>query len=255
MNETDAPPRWWASLRRASRARSRLLLFPHSAGGPYALLPLVSAVHEDVEILGLTLPGREHRFAEPPGTTLEAVADSVAREIVPLPPLPTVLFGCSMGALLAARIAERFPDLCTRLVVAGQSPGDGHRWVFDAVDEPDLLRVLDATGGVPAWMLEDAETRAELLARLGADLRLGAEAARGFGRVRVHAPITAIGGTRDPLVPPGCLDGWAGHGARGIRVLRLEGEHFAFLAARHRGQVADLLAAARNPAPAAGAPR
>ena len=234
--------RWWTVLRRPPEARWRLLLFPHSGAGPYALNPLLAAVDPGAEVLGLTLPGREHRFAEPLCTDPDEVMTSVEAEIAPLPPLRTVLFGCSMGALLATRVAERFAGLCSELIVAGQSPGDAHRWVDDAVEEADLLRVLDAAGGVPAPLLEDEQLRAGLLARLRADLRLGAHAGCGFGRVRISAPITVLGGLSDPLVPAGCLDGWAAHTEHGARVLLLEGGHFAFLAERHRDRITELLA-------------
>ena len=245
---SGAPPpaagTWWARLYAPERPRGRVLLFPHSGGGPNALLPLATELAGQAEVFGLTLPGRDHRFAESPHSRVAGVLDSVARELLPLPPLPTVFFGCSLGALLAVHVAARFPGLPAALVLAGQSPGTRHRWVDEAETEEELLRVFDLAGGLPPAVLADPQLRAELLARLHADLRLGAEAGREFGRLRVPCPLTVFGGTADPLVPVDCLPGWAAQTDADCRVIPLAGGHFAFLTPENRPRVAAALLAA-----------
>ncbi|WP_158674549.1 thioesterase II family protein [Streptomyces hoynatensis] len=239
-----APGAWWSPLYAPARPRGRVLLFPHSGGGPHALLPLAAALGEEAEVLGLTLPGRDHRFAEPPASRVAGVLGSVEREVLPLPPLPTAFFGCSLGALLAVHVAARFPGLPAGLVLAAQSPGSRRRWVDEAETEEELLRVFDLAGGLPPAVLGDPETRAGLLARLRADLRLGAEAGRDFGRLRAACPLTVFGGRLDPLVPVDCLPGWAAQTGAECRVVPLEGGHFAFLAPENRPRVAAALLAA-----------
>lgn len=64
---------WWPLMRlreAVTAPRARLLVFPHSGSGPNSLFPLVEPLPEDVEVLGLSLPGRERRFGEPPGCLL-----------------------------------------------------------------------------------------------------------------------------------------------------------------------------------------
>ena len=232
---------WWARLYGPARPTRRVLLLPHSGGGPNALLPLAAALGDDTEVLGLTLPGRDHRFAEPPHSGLAEVLASVEREVLSLPRVPTTAFGCSLGALLAVRVAARFPGLLAGLVLASQTPGTRHRWVDEAEREEDLLRVFDLAGGLPRAVLDDPELRSALLARLSADLRLGAEAGRDFGRLRVDCPLTVFGGLDDRLVPADTLTGWAAQTAGDCRVVLLPGGHFAFLDPTHRPRVAAAL--------------
>ncbi|MDX6354066.1 MAG: hypothetical protein QOF98_969, partial [Streptomyces sp.] len=174
------PPRWLCSLREPERAGHRVVLFPHAGAGPYALNHLVAMVPPTAEVLALSLPGREGRLRESPRSRLADVLDAVEAELRERAPLPTVLIGCSVGALLAVRTAERLAGLCGGVLVAGQTPGGHERPALYAEGERELLRVFTAAGDTPPAILADADIRASLLARLHADLRLGAEAEWGF---------------------------------------------------------------------------
>lgn len=233
---------WLCVLRSAEPARCRVLVFPHAGAGPHALAALADLIPADVEVLGVTLPGREHRLDEPAGTTAARLADAVGRSLRARPALPTAFFGCSVGALLALLVAARLPRSCDHLVVASQTPGRQPRAALRATGERDLMRVLQDAGDTPSVILEDADIRASLLARLEADLRLGADAEPEAGTARVAAPITVLGGLSDPLVPADRLAAWDAHTSAHCRVVSLSGGHFAFLEPRHHGLVRALLA-------------
>ncbi|MEV7594118.1 alpha/beta fold hydrolase [Streptomyces sp. NPDC089922] len=235
---------WWPLLRNRGTEpapRSRLLVFPHSGSGPNTLFPLIEPLPEDVEVLGLSLPGRERRFGETPGCTLGEVMDSVRDEVLAREPLPTVVFGHSLGALLAARAARLLGPDCRAAVVSGQVPGRTPRRAHATSSDEDAVRLLRDGGGTPAWVMEDPEMLAHVTRVLRADIELGREAAAGFEDVRLDVPLHALGGTADPLVPYEPLDGWAGHTTGSCRVLRFDGDHFFLLSAAHRGEVVEVL--------------
>lgn len=236
-----AAPRWLCALREPERPRHRVLLLPHAGAGPYALGRLVAMLPESAEVLVAALPGREHRLAEPPRSRLADVLDGVQAELLDRAPLPTVVFGCSVGALLAVRIAERLPQSCSGVVVASQTPGGHERPVLYAEGERELLRIFTEAGDTPPAVLADDDIRASLLVRLQADLRLGAEAEWGFADIRLQVPVTVLGGLHDPLAPARHLHGWALHTTGECRVVMLSGGHFAYLARRHRDLVAAVL--------------
>ncbi|MFJ6757517.1 thioesterase II family protein [Streptomyces sp. NPDC091273] len=242
MNAPTVP--WWPLLRppgAAAAPRVRLLVFPHSGSGPSTLYPVVEALPADVEVLGLSLPGRERRFGEPPGCRLDQVLDAVSDEVLGRDPLPTVVFGHSLGALLAARAALLLGPQCRAAVVSGQVPGRTPRRAHATVTEEDAVRLLRDGGGTPEWVLQDPDMLAHVTRVLRADIALSREAAAGFEDVRLDVPLHVLGGTADPLVPHEPLDGWADHTTGPCRVRRFAGDHFFLLAREHRGEVGDVL--------------
>ncbi|MFJ3976257.1 thioesterase II family protein [Streptomyces sp. NPDC090021] len=237
---------WWPllRLREAAAPRLRLLVFPHSGAGPNTLFPLVDPLPDDVEVLGLSLPGRERRFGETPGCRLDEVLDSVTDEVLGRDPLPTVVFGHSLGALLATRAAQLLGPHCRAAVISGQAPGRTPRRAHTTSTEEDAVRLLRDGGGTPDWVLQDPDMLAHVTRVLRADIDLSREAAVGFEDVKLDVPLHVIGGTADPLVPHEPLDGWAEHTTGPCRVRRFDGDHFFLLAAAHRGAVVDILRAA-----------
>lgn len=235
---------WWPLLRlreAVTAPRARLLVFPHSGSGPNTLFPLIEPLPDHVEVLGLSLPGRERRFGEPPGCRLDQVLDSVSDEVLGLDPLPTVVFGHSLGALLATRAARLLGPHCRAAVVSGQAPGRTPRRAHATTTEEDVVRLLRDLGGTPEWVLNDPDMLAHVTRVLRADIELGREAAAGFEDVRLDVPLHALGGTADPLVPHEPLDGWAAHTTGACEVLRFDGDHFFLLADEHRPTVVDVL--------------
>ncbi|MGW0209066.1 thioesterase II family protein [Streptomyces sp. NPDC003233] len=225
----------WVAVLRPARAGTfgRVVVLPHSGAGPNALLPLLQRLPDTLEVAGVTLPGRERRFGEPPETLLEepgrAVAAVVA-ELRALPPLPTVLFGHSMGAALAAAVAIDAPELCQGLVLSAHPTlksraGRGGPW-----SDGDLLDVLRLGGGdTPAELLADDIIRGHLIARLRCDLTLGRHLAeRNEGSVLPVVP-SVLGGQDDELVPPRDLDRWSGHPGDDSAVRLYPGGHFYLL--------------------------
>ncbi|MEW2136833.1 alpha/beta fold hydrolase [Streptomyces sp. NPDC005409] len=238
---------WWPSLRGkpaaavAGAPRVRLLVFPHSGAGPNILLPLVDALPAHVEVLGLSLPGRERRFGETPGCRLDQVLESVSNEVLVRDPLPTVVFGHSLGALLATHAARLLGPQCRAAVVSGQMPGRSRRLAHATTTDEDAVRLLRDNGGTPDWVMQDPAMLERVTQVLRADIALSREAAVGFEDVRIDAPLHVLGGTRDPLVPHEPLDGWAGHTTGVCRVRRFDGDHFFLLAPELRSEVTDVL--------------
>lgn len=226
-----APARWWPVLRprKATATRARLLLFPHSGAGPNTLLPLSRGLPQDIEVLGLCLPGRERRYTEPPGCALRDVLCSVTDEITGRAPMPTVVFGHSLGALLAAHVVRALGADCIAAVVSGQLPGDGRRPAHEAYSDKELLRLLRDGGGTPEHILRDPALRDRMARTLRADLRLSREAAKDFGALRLRTPLTVLGGADDPLVPRERLPRWAAHTSGECRIRVLPGGHFFLL--------------------------
>ena len=128
-----ARPQWWSQLRPwgepVTAPRARMLIAPHSGAGPNRYLRLVGGLPDDVEIVGLTLPGRERRGSERPGATLDEVLASLSA--VSRPEVPTLVLGHSMGATLGLHLAHALGKQCVGLIASGQEPRYGAGWLSE----------------------------------------------------------------------------------------------------------------------------
>ncbi|WP_225821766.1 thioesterase II family protein [Streptomyces naphthomycinicus] len=224
----------WTTVLRPTRhtPRGRVVAVPHSGAGPNALLPLLARLPSDVEVVGVTLPGRERRYGESFDRLPEdprAVVDAVRGELDAAPRLPTVLFGHSMGAAFAATLAVRAPALCQGLVLSSLARSGSASEPPEHPTEADVLDVVRMGGGTPEEFLLEAGLRAHLLGLLVCDLTLGRRlVALSAGRP-LPVPPVVLGGRDDKLVAPEDLADWSGTGSGTARTRLFPGGHFYLL--------------------------
>ncbi len=213
---------------REAGGRVRLVCLPY-AGGAASLYRDWPARPPDVDLVAPQLPGREERFGEPVPTELTALVDDLLPTVAALGP-PVVLFGHSMGALVAYELARRltgdgFPP-ATLVVSAHPAPHLPQR-------HPPLHRLPDAAfvdqlrrlGGTPSGVFEEPELVELLLPALRADFT-ATETYRSPPGPRLGCRILAVGGRDDPRVEAGELDAWRAHTSGPFTQLQLPGDHF-----------------------------
>ncbi|MCX5233278.1 thioesterase II family protein [Streptomyces sp. NBC_00233] len=236
----------WTAVLRPARGtrRGRVVVLSHSGAGPNALLPLLRRLPSGLEIVGVTLPGRERRFGEGLAALddLGATVAAVLGELRAAVPLSTVLFGHSMGAAFAAALSLSAPELCQGLVLSAYPTPETRAQQTEDWTEEDLLRILELSGNTPHGILGDLVLREHLLGVLRYDLTLGRRlATRIAGRRLPVAPIV-LGGADDELVPPDKLDQWSTCAA--VRPRLFPGGHFYLLDEANLDAVAAEIAAA-----------
>jgi medium-chain acyl-[acyl-carrier-protein] hydrolase len=175
----------------------------------------------------------------------------LVQELVPalLPHLdvPYVMFGHSMGAVLASEVtralAEAGNPLPQHLLVSGRRPPHipGTESPMRGLSDPEFVAELSRRyGGIPAEILQEPELMALFIPVLRADLT-ALETHFPTRRAPLACPITAFGGADDRLTPREHLEAWRGETSGAFQVRMYAGDHF-FLNSQRPKLLADITA-------------
>jgi medium-chain acyl-[acyl-carrier-protein] hydrolase len=223
-----------------SMPRLRLIGLPYAGGGPGIFRQWPAHLPGGVDVYAVESPGRERLADQPPMHDLAALTARIAPAVQACLDLPFVLFGHSMGALLAFELARRLPACGP--VAPSVSMVSGHR-------PPQLPNRREAaraaTGRVPcragtaardaAEVLNNSELLELCLPLLRADFELS-ETYRYAPGTPLHCPIIAFGGRSDTEVGEEEIAAWSAQTEAAFHML--SGDHFFLLPSRPRSRVA-----------------
>ncbi|MFD7432439.1 thioesterase II family protein [Streptomyces sp. NPDC059818] len=236
---------WIRCFRPAPDAGAQLLCFPHAGGSASGYHPLSIAVAGTAETLVVQYPGRHDRIAEPFAERFGDVVDAVLASLPASGGRPLMLFGHSMGALLAFETARRLAAEgrapAALLVSGSEAPSLPRRARLPTpASDEDLIGEMRLLSGTDEELLTDPEILGLALPPLRADYAML------FARTHVpgpplRCPVVALTGDRDPRVSVEGVQAWEQETEGPFERHVLSGGHF-FLG-DHLGRVAELVAA------------
>lgn len=194
--------------------RLRLVTFSHAGGGAAQFIQWAPSLPEFVSLSATRRAGREVRFREPTMMTIDPMAREAVEALAALPKRKTVLFGHSIGSLIAYEVAQM-------LEAKGESPV---LLIVSARSAPHL-----PLAGPPLARLSDERLIEESMRQYGSfpghgartreliELMLGAirgdldasEQYRAPPGPRVRCPIWVCRGTEDKSVAADRSDQWS----------------------------------------------
>ncbi len=241
---TSAESPWLRVFRRSARPKIRLLCFPHAGGAASMFRTWADRLPGETEVWAVCLPGREQRLAERPADRIDAVLDGVWRAVESLLEVPLVLFGHSMGAIMALEFAHHMRDTrCVephRLIISAAAPGRAFGEDFRYASDAELLTTIAKSwGALPDEVLASVEMRSMILATMRADLHLLATCYRNHPSPLTCA-IDALGGADDHSIPASVLEGWCGHTNGPFSLKMFPGGHM-FIAAPNARSFLDVI--------------
>lgn len=221
---------WVRSLTAVADPPVRVVCFPHSGGSARSFGDWAEVMPPEVELVAVQYPGRGDRFVEPPVADVPAMARGVAMELLRLPRSDTVLFGHSLGAVVAYETALLLRDMGEepgRLCVSACLPPGrlANRGLHLAPDD-EFWAALCRLGGIEPAVAEDAELRELLAPVLRSDLRAHATYRPRPGTRPLSCPVSCYHGAGDPLLDQARLVGWAGVTAGAFTSTVRPGGHF-----------------------------
>lgn len=221
---------WTRTLTAVEDPVVRLVCFPHSGGSATAFRDWVAVLPPGVELVGIQYPGRGDRFGEQLVDDVAEMAGRVVAELLRMPSLDHVLFGHSLGALVAYETAMLLRDmggeprrLCASACLP---PGEMRNRDIHLAPDDEFWATLCALGGIDPGIAENAEMRELFTSTLRSDLRAHARYRPRAGITPLSCPVSCYHGDGDPLVDEEQITEWAGvtSGAFTLRVR--PGGHF-----------------------------
>jgi len=214
-------------------ATLRLFCFHHAGGGASIFADWQSALGPKIAVLPVQLPGRERRIRDARITDMAALAAELDEHLGPHMDAPSVLYGHSMGALVAWNLtrhrAERGRRLPEALLIGAANPPHlpPVSTTLRGLSRDRLIQWLLDTGGMSPMVLKypDWVEAAASLVRDDFDLCNSHRHAGQRGAAPLPVPIHGFAGRSDTVVGAETVRGWLEHSERPGTLYTVPGGH------------------------------
>ncbi|UXI66214.1 thioesterase II family protein [Tahibacter amnicola] len=193
-------------------------------------------VEPSLVIRAMQLPGREKRFLETPHVDVHRAVDELTKELLADDALdtPTLIFGHSLGAVLAFELARRLESPGRGKLLGLVASGSPDPWTQRSDratgfnnDEAFLAKVSEFSG-YNHEALSDPMMRELLLPTLRADVRMHEDYVPRSGEP-LSVPVMTVRGAGDQLVSRAQVDLWRKASTGAVSHDELEGGHMYFI--------------------------
>lgn len=222
--------RWIRQFRPVNESGPRLVCFPHAGGAATFFHPLSQALADVAQVVAVQYPGRQDRLAEQPLTSIEALADVVAANLMPFGDRPLALLGHSMGSIVAFEVIRRLentpgaPEPLILFPSARPAPSRGRPSSVHSRDDA-VLASIARLGGTDPRILDDPEFRQMILPAARADYQ-AIETYRSEPGAIINAPMRVMIGDSDPAVTRDEALAWRPHTTGDFDLAVFPGGHF-----------------------------
>jgi medium-chain acyl-[acyl-carrier-protein] hydrolase len=223
---------WIMGGRLSPSARCRLFCLPHSGSGASQFSSWKNFLAPTLDICPIQLPGRENRFREAPFTQIRPIAENLANAIEPYLDRPYILYGFSLGALIAFELARQLRrqkvDPPVSLFALARPAPHLPQTKHPLHQLPDDIFVTELThryNGMSPLILQDRELMQLLLPALRADFA-ALETYVYQDEEPLACPIRAFGGNLDTTATEDELRPWQLHTHASFELKVFQGDHF-----------------------------
>jgi len=224
--------KWLVCPRRNPAARVSLVCFASAGHGPSMFRSWSPLLPAEIELSIAQLPGREARWNEKAAMNVADVLPGLLGAVGSLPARPLVLFGHSLGAMIAFELARALRSatgaephhLFVSAHRAAQLP-NRHSRISDLDDAEFVAAVNGRHGGVPPDVAANKELMDLMLPSLKADYRIF-EDYRFAATPPLACPVTAFGGTADEYISQSELESWREQTSGAFSLRMFDGGHF-----------------------------
>ncbi len=209
--------------------KPQLFLLHFAGGNSYSYTFLTPFLEDQYECIPLELPGRGKRFRQPLITSKKAAIEDYCDQIKALRnKAPFVLFGHSMGAVMAYEIGFRLEaakDGPKAVVVTGNAgPGIKREKARYNLSDENFVEELIKMGGLPSEAIENKELLNLFIPILRADFKLLENPDIPEASGLKTTPIYAVMGSEEKFAK--YINNWEEYTDKGVSTQLMNGGHF-----------------------------
>lgn len=212
-------------------ATVRLFCLPYAGGSSAIFYRWSEYLSPAIEVCAVQLPGRDGRFALQPYRSMGPLVEAVRNAILPFLDKPCVVFGHSLGALIAFELVRSLHDrgaprplsLLVSAAVAphlAKSPDRLH-----LLPDDELITQLELLQGTRKEIFQHPEVVQLLLPTIRADLQVFETYIHQTGPP-LPCSVAVFGGIDDTRIAASGLEHWRHHTRSEFSLTMLPGDHF-----------------------------
>ena len=210
--------------------RAALFCFPYAGSGPSVFTSWRNNILSQVNVYAYQSPGKEDRFSEPLAKDWAKITSEAIKNIVAAQHKIIILFGHSLGAIMAYEIAKKLQlaEMAPSTVFFSgcRMPGAKSRMPsISHLPDRDFIRDVMKFGGLPKAVLDEPEIMDIVTPILRNDFRLS-ETYRDSKPIKLKTNVIVLNGVNDPFIKQNDLCEWGSVASHKITIKQFKGGHF-----------------------------
>ena len=237
---------WLKTLEPTSPFRGNLIAFHHAGGNYLAYRNWYYLRENGVRLCLVSLPGRLEQISTPCVVEHKYAVEQIFEQITSLLDEPYIMFGHSMGAVLAYEVAHSIVEhgrpLPLHLFVSGSCSPSLDRLDDDlvSISDEEFVKKVVSFGGMSKAIVENQELLDIILPALRADFRLIDDYSY-RQRPALPIPLSLLCGDNDPRVPVTHTDKWEEETSLKFSKYLFSGGHFYLQDAAHERRIQEII--------------
>lgn len=209
-----------------------MFALPYAGGSASIYHNWISRLEPVFEVCPYEYAGHASRFSEQFFSSIEEAAEDVSEWIRKHQPKDYILYGHSMGSLVALEtefiLEQKNMALPKAVIMAACRPphlrGKGKQ--LGALSQEDLMKYMISRGQYDPEILESEELLAILSDIMYADIQIYAKYKRTYESGKIHVPLIALAGEEDEETPPEDMEEWGRYTDHPFEFHMCKGNHF-----------------------------